>query len=173
LHNKIQLTAEGRAIVPVDVKPFNELKLIRVHFKVDTGADITTISKKELNVLGYDEMWIKNNTKEHPTRRVTRAGGGEEPAYYVQIPKCNVLGRDLSHWPFHIYIMTDEEKERYKNKDADFDFPNLLGIDILSHFDFSFNYSKGDLIIQPIAVSAIKLEMIDNQSIFELQSFNG
>ena len=155
---EIELTEEGRAEIIINIKPFDELELRNVKFKLDTGADITTINKNELKVLGYGKEWISNNMSKHPALTITRAGSKNEPAYYVQIPKCNILGRDLFNWPIYIRPETDK------------DFPNLLGIDILHNFDFDFRYSSGILAIWPINESYIKIPMLASQEIFAVKS---
>ena len=43
----------GRVYLPIYVKPLNDVTMRPVDFKVDTGADFTTISKARLQLLGY------------------------------------------------------------------------------------------------------------------------
>ena len=42
------------------VKPNNISTMIALDFKVDTGANCTTISHVELAKLGYQESWIRS-----------------------------------------------------------------------------------------------------------------
>ena len=112
--NRIKLTAEGRAIVRLNVKPLDSLRLESVRYKLDTGADLTTISKKDLNILGYGVQWIEKNTVKDEAHMLSSAGGRSVTAYYVQIPIVNLFGKDFRNWPFYIHV------------EADRDFPNLL-----------------------------------------------
>lgn len=148
---EFELTAEGRAYVPVFIKPYDSHVLEHVMFKLDTGADLTTISKADLELLGYTPDWIVSNTKISEEREVASAGGNFEKARYIQIPKANFLGRDLVNWPFHI------------RSEAGKDYRNLLGIDVLSNFDFSFKFSEGILQIIPISNIKIVLDSYEGQ----------
>jgi len=51
----------GRVFIPIHVKPLDDISMLPVVFKVDTGADMSTISKVDLENLGYDMDWIKQN----------------------------------------------------------------------------------------------------------------
>ena len=51
----------GRVYVRINIKPYDNITMLPLEFKVDTGADTTTISKAELEKLGYDMEWIKQN----------------------------------------------------------------------------------------------------------------
>ena len=155
--NKVKLTIEGRAIVRLNMKPLNALKLERVFFKLDTGADLTTISKKDLGALGYDANWIQTNTIRDLSRSLSSAGGRSLPANYITIPISNLFGRDFKNWPFYIRVETDR------------DFPNLLGIYVMSNFNFTFNYDTGYLEVDLAKAPIITLPMFSEQGIGELR----
>jgi len=152
---RIKLSNEGRAMVQMCMKPFDNLRLEKVQFKVDTGADLTTITKKELNVLGYTADWIKANTIKEEKRTISSAGGRNQHAYYVQIPISNLFGKDFKNWPFYIRIEDDR------------DFPNLLGLNVLTYFKFAFQYDIGYLEIEPLKDSIIKLPLKAEQEVNE------
>ena len=83
--NKIGFSEFGRVYVPIDIKPINAETMLPVRFKVDTGADTSTISKPELWRLGYDMDWIQKNAivfedKDKPTT----ASGDKIDAGYFQ-----------------------------------------------------------------------------------------
>ena len=158
--NKILLSDEGRSFIPIYMKPYNDITLSQVRFKVDTGADLTTISKQELVYLGYSYEWIEKNTIESQSHTLARAGGNPHPACYVQIDIANVLGCELLNWPFYI------------RKEPNLDFPNLLGINILAHFDFSFNYSSWMFEIAYSKNPKNSLPMLSDQSIHEINKGN-
>jgi hypothetical protein len=125
-------------------------------FKLGTGADLTTIKKSDLQLLGYTQEWIEANLHEDVSRKVSRAGGTKESAFYVIIPVANILGRELRNWPFYI------------RKEVDKDYPNLLGINILSHFNFTFDYDTGFLLIDLAKNPIIRLPLFSGQEIGDL-----
>ena len=53
----IELDENGLAYVPISVKPKDRHIHRQIPFKLDTAAGITTISKKSLKQLGYDDAW--------------------------------------------------------------------------------------------------------------------
>jgi hypothetical protein len=140
------------------MKPYGSQTLERVHFKLDTGADLTTISKKELNVLGYSTEWIRENIVKEDKRKLSSAGGKGVTAYYVPIQIANLFGKDFRNWPFYIHVEEDR------------DFPNLLGIDMLAHFNFEFNFDTGYLGIEPAKNPLIKLPLMSGQEVGGLSS---
>ena len=50
----------GFAFIYLDIKPRFSSTMKRVQYKVDTGANCTTISTEELIELGFDADWIKS-----------------------------------------------------------------------------------------------------------------
>ena len=156
---KFDLSTTGRAYVPVFIKPYDRIILLNIEFQVDTGADLTTISKSLLTTrLGYPMEWITANAVRDVNRTISRAGGKKEPAWYVVISIANVLGRDLKNWPF--YVRMEDER----------DYPSLLGIDVLSHFNFTVNYGKGYFSAESEPNPAINLPMLSNQEISTVSS---
>ena len=118
----------GRVYLPVDIKPQDDVVLSPLDFKVDTGADVSTISKKDLRKLGYDLTWVQNNVVIfNDNDKPTTASGDKINAGYVQIPLINILGYEGKQWPFQVII------------DENHDFRNLLGRDLLAGFNYSFD----------------------------------
>ena len=54
--NKIGFSEFGRVYVPIDIKPINAVTMLPVRFKVDTGADTSTISKPRYKFLPNQEI---------------------------------------------------------------------------------------------------------------------
>ena len=159
LTTRFDLSSTGRAYVPVFLLPYDRIILLNIEFQVDTGADLTTINKSLLTTrLGYPKEWIMANAVRDAKRTISRAGGKKEPAWYVVIPIANVLGRDLKNWPFYIRIEDDR------------DYPSLLGIDVLSHFNFTINYGKGYFSAEPEINPAISIPMLSGQEIGVISS---
>lgn len=160
LINKFELSSGGRSFISVRMKPYKSVTLENIDFKVDTGADLTTIAKKELVRLGYSYQWIEKHIIESKNYTLSRAGGKAEPACYIQIPIANVLDRDLVNWPFYV------------RKENHLDFPNLLGINILTHFNFLFDYENWNFNIKSAQMPKKKLPMLSDQYIENLTASN-
>ena len=152
------LSSEGRAYVPVYVKPINDVKLTSVLFKIDTGADLTTMSKSELYRLGFDQKWIETNAAQDKTRTLSGAGGKSESAWYIAMQIFNFAGRDMKNWP--IYIRIEESRN----------FPNLLGLDVLSNFNFKFDYDNAVVLFEAAKNPKIVLPRLGRQEVTDLGS---
>jgi len=57
----INFAEYGRAFLSINIKPLSNSTMLPIEFKVDAGADNTTISKSDLVILGYDMAWIRQN----------------------------------------------------------------------------------------------------------------
>ena len=58
--HEVDFNNAGFAILEVSIKPKTSLTMVNVDYKVDSGANCTTISSKRLFDLGYDEEWIRS-----------------------------------------------------------------------------------------------------------------
>ena len=149
----------GRVFLPLYIKPFDELTLLDTDFKVDTGADKTTISKHSLYRLGYDINWIKNNTVVYTDKdKPTTASGDKVNAGYIQLPLINLLGYEAKYWPFQIII--DENQ----------DFRNLLGRDLLTGFNYNFNNDDDIFTIKRANIFKPRYSFLPKQEIHEIIS---
>jgi predicted aspartyl protease len=154
---EVDFSEYARVYIDIKIKPQDDIVLSPVVFKVDTGADTTTISKLSLEKLGYNMDWIRQNTvifdeKDKPTT----ASGEKISAGYVQLPLINILGYEGKYWPFQIII---EEKQ---------DFRNLLGRDLLSGFNYSFNNDSNKFTITRAESFKILYKFLPRQEISEL-----
>ena len=75
LAHELKLHHLGFAMLPVYIKPKNIATMIPTDYKVDTGANCTTIGNKRLNELGYDNEWIKSRKLLEGDARPTVASG--------------------------------------------------------------------------------------------------
>jgi hypothetical protein len=101
LVHEIRINLEGFAFVYIDIKPNNSLTMERVRYKVDTGANCTTISKKRLSELGYDENWIKSGALLKGADRPTAATGLPiNDCYVVKLPEIRIGEWVGYNWPF-------------------------------------------------------------------------
>jgi len=149
----------GRVYLPICIKPNNDIILREVEFKVDTGADNTTISKESLMRLGYDMDWIRQNVvlfKEED--KPTTASGDKVNAGYVQLSLINILGYEGKSWPFQIII--DEQQ----------DFRNLLGRDLLTGFNYQFNNDDDLFLISRTKAFKSRYKFLPKQEMHEMVS---
>ena len=148
----------GRVYVPINIKPQNDTILTPIEFKVDTGADHTTVAKSALKRIGYSMDWIKQNAvvfgdKDKPTI----ADGTKVNAGYIQLPLINMLGYEGKCWPFQIIV--DEDK----------DFRNLLGRDLLTGFNYSFSNDDEKFIMERAKQFKPRFPFLPNQEINEIR----
>ena len=126
-------------------------------FKVDTGADKTTVSKQDLMDLGYDMEWIKQNAVIYEDeQKPTTAAGDKINAGYIQLPLINILGYEGRNWVFQIIM------------DEDQDFRNLLGRDLLTGFNYNFDNDGDTFSISRTKVFKPRYEFLPKQEINEI-----
>ena len=155
--NKFGFKEYGRAYLPIDIKPHGELTLIPIDFKVDTGADNTTISKVTLLRLGYDMDWINRNATVFKDKdKPTTASGDKVNAGYVQLPLINILGYEGKSWPFQVIM--DENQ----------DFRNLLGRDLLTGFNYALNNDEDSITISRTKTFKPRYVFLNGQEINEV-----
>ena len=156
-HDKyvIDLAEHGRAFLRLDIKSANDVIMRPIKMKVDTGADFTTLSKSDLEDLGYDYDWIHGNAIIGDKYNLTTAAGDVEVVGLVQLPLTNLLGYEATMWPFRVIMAKDR------------DFRNLLGRDLLAGFDYAFRNSTGQFEINRIGVFAPLYNFILGQGINE------
>jgi hypothetical protein len=155
--HKFRFNKYGRVYVPIYIKPIDETTLLSLNFKVDTGADASTISKTDLIDLGYEMSWImKNITIFKDEDKPSTATGDKVNAGLVQLPLINILGYEAKNWPFQIII--DEDK----------DFRNLLGRDLLTGFNYDFNNDVDVFTIRRANAFKPRYAFLPNQEISEV-----
>ena len=155
---KFAFAEYGRVFLPINIKPIDEMTMYKVDFKVDTGADNSTISKEALVRLGYNMGWIRQNAVAHKDKdKPTTASGDKVNAGYVQLPLINILGYEGRYWPFQIIM--DEMQ----------DFRNLLGRDLLAGFNYQFNNDDDTLYIDRARIFKPRYTFLPNQEIHEME----
>jgi hypothetical protein len=152
----IDFAERGRVYMLINIKPLDDTKMEPIPFKVDTGADISTISKLDLVALGFDMDWIKDNAVVFKDEdKPTTATGEKIDAGYVKLPLINILGYEGKLWPFQI-IMHENQ-----------DFRNLLGRDLLTGFNYSFNNDKDKFSIARAKRFKARYNFLPEQEIYE------
>ncbi|MDR2572395.1 MAG: retroviral-like aspartic protease family protein [Oscillospiraceae bacterium] len=136
---RLKILDSGRIMCEIYIKPYNTSLMKAVEFKIDTGADFSTISKDALYRLGYTSDWIDKNKK--PSNRPISVASGEEiESYYIKLPIINIYGVEGVDYPFG--ILMDKKSELPKpscrgcryTEAKKLDYRLLLGNDILSCF---------------------------------------
>jgi len=101
-----------------------------VDYKVDTGANCTTIGSRRLIELGYDESWIKSGKRLEGNNRPTVASGlPVDDCYEVILPEICIGSWVGYNWP----VLTS----------LNVPFRFLLGTDSMQFFNWNFDYEKG------------------------------
>jgi hypothetical protein len=155
--HKFNFKEYGRVFIPIFIKPKDTVTLFPIDFKLDTGADTTTLSKLDLFDLGYGMDWIGQNViliKDED--KPTTASGDKVNAGYVQLPLINLLGYEAKSWPFQVIL--DENR----------DFRNLLGRDLLTGFNYDFNNDNDVLSIARTNAFKPRYTFLPNQEIHEM-----
>jgi hypothetical protein len=122
---EIKLNREGFAFLDMDIKPNHSSTMGTVLYKVDTGANRTTISFQQLQKLGYDEKWVKSGKSARPT---VASGLPVDDCYEVILPEIRIGDWVGYNWPMLTSLT------------APFKF--LLGTDSMQFFNWHFDYAK-------------------------------
>jgi len=101
-----------------------------VRYKVDTGANCTTISHLQLSDLGYDQDWIKSGELLTGSACPTVASGNIiSDCYQVILPEIRIGEWVGYNWPFTTSLSVP--------------FRLLLGTDSMRFFNWHFDYENG------------------------------
>ena len=126
---EITLTELGFTIVSLYARQKDTPTMLSENFKVDTGANCTTISKGWLLQLGYDENWIKSGRRLEGNARPTVASGLPlDDCYEVILPEIHIGGWVGYNWP----VLTS----------LSLPFKFLLGTDSMQFFNWNFDYES-------------------------------
>ena len=137
---KIKLTELGFAIIPFYARQKDTPTMLSEDYKVDTGANCTTISKDWLLELGYGEDWIKMGRLLEGDARPTVASGLRiDDCYEVILPEVHIGEWVGYNWP----VLTS----------LNLPFKFLLGTDSMQFFNWHFDYGN----------SVCKFELIPNK----------
>ena len=85
----------GRKMVQVFFQRYENKTLTDISFRLDSGADITTVRKTDLNKLGYSADWIAKNKREAADIKIKLADGTERNGIYVEIPMIYFMEKDF------------------------------------------------------------------------------
>jgi hypothetical protein len=120
----------GFAIIPLYARHKDTPAMFSERYKVDTGANCTTISKAWLLKLGYDVDWIKSGKRLEGNARPTVASGLPlDDCYEVVLPEISIGEWVGYNWP----VLTS----------LSVPFKFLLGTDSMQFFNWHFDYENG------------------------------
>ena len=98
--NQITITPYGFVLLPVYIKPSKSTAMEATMYKVDTGANCTTIGVKRLLELGYDENWVKAGKLLEENARPTLASGlPVDDCYEVILSEIKIGDWVGYNWP--------------------------------------------------------------------------
>jgi len=120
----------GFAYIDIHIRAPESPAMSYLNYKVDSGANRTTISRDFLFDLGYNEDWIKKGELLIGDERPTVATGEPiEDCYIVSLPEISIGDNVGYNWPFLTSLSVQ--------------YRNLLGTDTMSFFNWEFDYEKG------------------------------
>jgi len=153
---EVKLTELGFAVIPLNIRQKNTPTMLPVDYKVDTGANCTTIGKDWLLSLGYDEEWIKTGRWLEGNARPTVASGLPiDDCYEVILPEIHIGGWVGYNWP----VLTS----------LSLPFKFLLGTDSMQFFNWNFDYESN---VCRFDLIAGKRKLLFNQTEQSIHSIN-
>ena len=130
LAHKIALNHLGFAVLPVYIRQKDSPTMLHADYKIDTGANCTTIGIDWLLESGYDETWIKTGKLLEGDARPTVASGlPVEDCYEIVLPEIRIGDWVGYNWPVITSLIVP--------------FKFLLGTDSMQFFNWSFDYQNG------------------------------
>ena len=103
-----------------------------LEYKVDSGANRSTINIEAVKRLGYSVEWIKENgvLLEGNERPLVANNKPIDGCYIITVPEVIIGGQYGKLWRPMVYINND------------YQFRLLLGVDIMQYFNWEFDYVK-------------------------------
>ena len=125
----VNFTIDGFVFIQIYIKPNESATMQSVRYKVDSGANCTTISRAELSKLGYDDAWIRTGKPLTGADAPTVASGLPiDGCYEVVLPEIRIGDWIGYNWP----VLTS----------LSVPFKLLLGTDSMRFFNWNFDYEN-------------------------------
>ncbi|MCL1998014.1 MAG: retroviral-like aspartic protease family protein [Turicibacter sp.] len=113
------------------IQPNNaDIPLLRQPFKVDTGANISSISKTDLAKLGFDRAWILQNGELDENVDIAN-GSTVNDCYRITLPQVR-FGTYFCENALFITSLTDEMR-------------NLFGLNFIRYFNWGYDYDAREV----------------------------
>ena len=136
---EVRFSLEGFAFIRLFIRPNAMLHMPGFNYKVDSGANRTTISRDILHSLGYDDTWIQSFKKLTGSERPTVATGVPiDNCYIISLPEIQLGGCVGFNWPFLVSL------------DDNIQYRLLFGADSMQFFNWTFNYETGKCLYEII-----------------------
>jgi len=146
--HKVKLNQLGFAILRIYIRLKDSPTMLHADYKVDTGANCTTIGVDWLLERGYDECWIKSGMLLTGNARPTVASGlPVEDCYLITLPEIRIGNWIGYNWPMITSLSVP--------------FKFLLGTDSLRFFNWNFDYEND---ICEFALIPSKRKLLFNQN---------
>ena len=128
---EVKISEYGFAVVPVYFRINRTPNMHPLYYKIDTGANCTTIDRDDLSLLGYDDAWIRTAGKLLTgSERLTVASGATiDDCYRIELPEINIGGWVGYNWPITTSLSVP--------------FRPLFGTDSMRFFNWHFDYENG------------------------------
>ena len=127
--SEIVLNNLGFAFVKLYIRAKTSPTMTFVRYKIDTGANRTTIRRDFLNDLGYDDDWIRAGILLTGDDRPTVATGiAIDDCYIVHLSEISIGDYVGYNWPFLTSFSIN--------------FKDLLGTSTMQFFNWEFNYEQ-------------------------------
>ena len=131
----------GRPVVPVDVEIRGERG--QIVFRIDTGADLTSISAADAHEL-FGEPYLEPDFASGRAR-VATIGVGGSAAHFVEYADLWIVTDDDLKLALHLPILIAESDPNepvhfWEHREGAQRTPSLLGLDVLRYFEFRLRY---------------------------------
>jgi len=129
---KIKIEDNGFVNIQVWIQPRCNTEYEYYDFKIDTGANRTTINLKTLNSLGYDENWVIENGKQLLGNECPTVATGVviENCYSICLPEIKIGKYTGVNWQCIVSI------------DKHIQFRHLFGTDSMQFFNWIFDFEN-------------------------------
>ena len=129
---EVRFDAFGFAYIDVYIRAKNTPAMAYLQYKVDTGANRTTISREFLQKLGYGIDWIRESGELLTDGGSPTVATGEpiKDCYIVTLDEITIGDYVGYNWPFLTSLSVQ--------------FRSLLGTDTMQFFNWDFNYEHGN-----------------------------
>ena len=173
----VRIKQNNRAFVVLQIQSFDKSEYIEIKFKIDTGADRTTISSQDLFDLGYDASTIHNHIKRSGSG--STASGKQSRHYSIDLNIKHIMGQLVPKGLKFPFICKWERDVPYPKPDCDGcnlagtvsgSFSSLLGNDILSCFDVNINRNKKEIEFNRITDLSFRNQLYPDCELYEYQS---
>ena len=119
----------GRVEFKAEVQTGDGLSLREIEFKLDSGSDFTTISNKDLKILGYTQEFLQACPYHHSAAS-TASDDMKVRLQYISGVSIKFGDRELKGC--RIFFILGAKLR------------SLFGSDILKYFNYEINYDKGE-----------------------------